>query len=49
MAVRDINEFVTESIDSDYVETQMLIPPPSNEPVVGVIDSPFDSSVYFSE
>lgn len=27
----------------------MLIPEPKNEPIVGVIDTQFDKSVYFSE
>ena len=37
------------SIDADKEKCKSLIPPPKNEPIVGVIDTHFDSSVYFHE
>lgn len=48
MAVRDWNEVETEDypVDDQGVAT---IPNPGNEPVIGVIDTAFDNSVYFSE
>ena len=50
MQVNDISKLVLEDLqergDDDGIIT---IPPPSNEPVIGVIDTPFDSSVYFHE
>lgn len=48
MAVRDISEIVP--IEPTWgSEPQGSIPAPSNEPVVGVIDTPFDDRVYFAD
>lgn len=49
MAVKDISDFeydIENYINEDGLAT---IPDPQNEPIIGVIDSPFDSSVYFSK
>lgn len=48
MAVRDINLLNTEDdlMDNNSVRT---IQKPTNEPTIGVIDTPFDENVYFHE
>lgn len=48
MGIRDMREIepVEEIQPAESVRT---IPKPGNEPVVGVIDTPFDSNVYFHE
>lgn len=47
MAIKDWNEVEVEEypVDSEGVT---LIPEPDNEPVIGVIDTPFDERVFFS-
>lgn len=48
MAVSDLSDIPT--IDFAQSEsTAMQIPSPKNEPIIGVIDTLFDESVYFSE
>lgn len=49
MAVHDLSELTKN--DFDFVEkaTKKSIVSPKNEPTVGVIDTSFDSKVYFSE
>lgn len=49
MSVRDFSEIVYDVTDSEGYKEQLLIPTPSNEPVVGVIDTQFDKRVYFGE
>ena len=34
---------------TDAIKNSLTIPPPLNEPVIGVIDGSFDNSAYFSE
>lgn len=48
MAVRDITQLTKDDFDfcGDNIIT---IPSPKNEPTIGVIDTMFDESVYFSE
>lgn len=49
MALKDLNEVSPDSVER-CTETQTLtIPDPKYEPVIGVIDYPFDSRVYFSK
>lgn len=50
MALVDVNEISTDSafVESDG-EDKNRIPSPSNEPWVGVLDTPFNRDVYFSE
>lgn len=48
MAVTDLTKL--DSTDFDFVEASTIkIPSPTTEPVIGVIDTMFDESVYFSE
>ena len=51
MGVTDVNELSPfEIIESDELyEENQPIPHPENEPVIGVIDSYFNTSAYFSE
>lgn len=42
-------EIVYEIPEEEKNIEQLLIPEPKNEPIVGVIDTQFDKSVYFSE
>lgn len=49
MSVKDFTEIVYDITDSESYEEQILIPKPENEPIVGVIDTQFDKSVYFGE
>lgn len=48
MTVSDMRNIAQPSISLKTV-TKRTIPPPSNEPIIGVIDTLFDSSVYFSD
>lgn len=48
MAVSDITKLT--KVDFDLCGDDVItIPPPKNEPVIGVIDTMFDKNVYFSE
>ena len=47
MSVKNLTDFVCEEIEKKPPITQMSIPDPNNEPVVGVIDTLFDQNVYF--
>lgn len=48
MAVSDITKLT--KIDFNFCDEQVItIPSPKNEPTIGVIDTMFDDSVYFSE
>lgn len=53
MDVKDWAEFnkedLPQSIDNQMYGEVIEIPEPSNEPVVGVIDTQFDTSVYFNK
>lgn len=51
MSTEDLNELTIDDFDFDTparVETP-TIPQPTNEPIVGVIDTPFNDKVYFSD
>ncbi len=48
MGVRDFSNITIDEITDVGYETT-LIPKPNNEPVIGVLDTQFDSKVYFSE
>lgn len=48
MAISDISRF-TKVDFSDGIEESLRIPDPAGEPVVGVIDTVFDTDVYFSK
>lgn len=52
MQVTDFSQLSRETIYGDYmdvVEEVLPLPSPTNEPVVGVIDTHFDERVYFHE
>lgn len=48
MSVSDLSELTPEDVEISNKE-QPTIESPQNEPVVGVIDTPFDRTAYFSE
>lgn len=48
MGVSDVSTWDISDIDDTY-ESVISIPKPKNEPIVGVIDTQFDESVYFSD
>lgn len=48
MSVRDLRELNSENI-INYDPRIVQIPDPEEEPVIGVIDTPFSKSVYFSK
>jgi hypothetical protein len=49
MAVEDLNHYRYD--DFGFIKTEKIatVPEPSNEPTIGVIDTLFDKSVYFSK
>lgn len=49
MAVSDISKLDGYKLELFEKNTIMSIPSPSNEPTIGVIDTMFDTNVYFSE
>lgn len=49
MSVTDISDYKYEDFDFDADEQLVSIPAPTNEPVVGVIDTLFDDKVYFKD
>lgn len=48
MGVSDLAELTKDDIEPIYQDT-ISIPDPTNEPTIGVIDTLFDTSVYFSK
>ena len=49
MATTDISEYTLEDIETSTNDEIITIPVPTNEPVVGVIDTLFDERVYFKD
>ena len=51
MSTEDFNELTLDDFDfGASTQTEMpSIPQPTNEPIIGVIDTPFNDSVYFSD
>ena len=49
MAVEDLNHYKHEDFDFTKTEKIATIPEPGNEATIGVIDTLFDTSVYFSK
>lgn len=49
MNVSDFSKFTLEDFDIVPEQDEALIPLPKNEPVIGVIDTHFDTKVYFKE
>ena len=48
MGVNDLTQYIPEHL-TESSEIPKLIPSPKNEPVIGVIDTPFNKNVYFHE
>lgn len=49
MATVDLTELSPEDFIQDYQQSSLYLPSPSIEPTVGVIDTLFDTRVYFNE
>lgn len=49
MSVTDFNKISLDDIGVPAGVVDRLVPPPQNEPIIGVIDTPFDDTVYFHE
>ena len=49
MEVRDLMEFDYRTVASTEIAKGSHLPKPSNEPVIGVIDTRFDESAFFSD
>ncbi len=49
MGTNDISTLSRDDFESSYDNTLVTIPSPTSEPTIGVIDTLFDESVYFSE
>ncbi|MDR2976287.1 MAG: S8 family peptidase [Streptococcaceae bacterium] len=49
MAVENFSEFSPSDFKKNFQEDSSIIPEPSNEPTIGVIDTLFDNRVYFSD
>ncbi|PZV99955.1 S8 family peptidase [Metamycoplasma auris] len=51
MAVDDLNDFYLKNDDYNKISgyNYLTIPEPTNEPIIGVIDTMFDERVYFSK
>ncbi len=49
MQTHDLSELVITDIADESRGTTLLIDKPSNEPIIGVIDTMFDENVYFSQ
>lgn len=49
MHVKDFAEIVLDDFEKAEEKGMMTIPSPNNEPIIGVIDTQFDESVYFHD
>lgn len=49
MSLNDFSKLTLEDVGNDEIYKDIFIPEPSNEPVIGVIDTLFDKHVYFSK
>ena len=49
MGVNDLTTYVPEEVPLISDQEERIIPSPKNEPIVGVIDTPFRENVYFHE
>lgn len=49
MAVEDLSVYVPSDFDNETTDKKLRIKSPTNEPIIGVIDTLFDDRVYFSE
>lgn len=49
MATTDISKYTLEDFEDKHITNTITIPTPSNEPIIGVIDTLFDENVYFKD
>ena len=49
MSVEDLKNFLNESTEVTDKQKSFYIPSPTNEPIVGVIDTLFDKNAYFKD
>ncbi|CAM2078520.1 MAG: Serine protease [uncultured Clostridium sp.] len=49
MATEDLAELTPDDFIKEYQQNAMVIPSPTIEPTIGVIDTLFDNQVYFNE
>lgn len=49
MATENLADLTPEDFVESYSQDMTIIPPPTTEPVIGVIDTLFDNRVYFSD
>lgn len=49
MATENLSDLTPEDFIDEYQQDVVHIPAPTNEPIIGVIDTLFDKRVYFSE
>lgn len=49
MNVSDFSKFISDDFEITHEADTSLIPAPTNEPIIGVIDTHFDERVYFKE
>lgn len=49
MEADDLSHYSSTDFEVQDSFNEMSIPEPSNEPVIGVIDTPFDENVYFAD
>lgn len=49
MATEDLAELTPDDFIKEYQQNTMVIPSPTIEPTIGVIDTLFDNQVYFNE
>ena len=49
MATENLSDLSPEDFVDSYRQDIMIIPPPTTEPTIGVIDTLFDKRVYFSD
>lgn len=49
MATEDLAELTPDDFIKEYQQNKMVIPSPTIEPTIGVIDTLFDNQVYFNE
>ena len=49
MATSDLSEYTFDDLNINNDVNEPVIPAPTNEPIVGVIDTLFDEKVYFNK
>lgn len=49
MVSSDFSKLTLKDINKEQIEEEIIIPNPTNEPTIGVIDTLFDENVYFKD